>query len=1324
MSSKNIEAAYPLSPMQHGMLFHTLYEPESGMYFEQLSCTLDGHLNVLAFQQAWQQVVERHPVLRTAFVWNKIEKPLQVVGRRVGLPWQQHDWRGLSAVDQQEKLEVFLKADREQGFQLSKAPLMRLTLIQMDESVYQFIYSFHHLLLDGWSLSLVFKEVFVFYEAFCQGQDLHLKRSRPYQDYIAWLQQQDLSQAEAFWRLALKGFTAPTPLAVDRALGSLPSEGESYDEQQIQLSVGATAALQSLARQHQLTVNTLVQGAWAMLLSRYSGQEDVVFGATVSGRPADLAGIESMVGLFINTLPIRVQASSEAFLLDWLKQFQAQLVELRQYEYSSLVQVQGWSDVPRGLPLFESIVVFENYPVDASFGSQEGRLEFLNVRSVERTNYPLTLVALPGAQLSLQLSYDCRHFDVATISRMLRHLQTLLEGIVANPGQRLKNLPLLTQQERHTLLVDGNDTQVDYPKHLCIHQLFEAQVERTPDAVAVVFEDEQLTYQELNRHANQLAHYLRSLDVGPDSLVGICVERSLKMIVGFLGILKAGGAYVPLDPSYPQERLAFMLKDAQVPVLLTQQQLVEKLPEHQARLVCLDTEWEAISQQSREKLVSEVTPDHLAYVIYTSGSTGKPKGVCISHRAVNRLVLNTNYVKLEPSDKVAQASNCSFDAATFEIWGALVHGSQLVGVTKDVALSPKDFAAQVREQGISVLFLTTALFNQLAKEVPSAFNSVRHLLFGGEAVDPRLVKMVLENSPPQRLLHVYGPTESTTFASWHLVQEVPEGFTTIPIGRPLSNTQIYLLDNQMHPVPVGVPGELYIGGDGLARGYLNRPELTVERFIVNPFSNEPGAHLYKTGDLARYLSDGNIEFLGRLDNQVKIRGFRIEPGEIEAVLAQHQAVQEVVVMVREDIPGNKRLVAYLVVNQLAAPTIPQLQQFLKQKLPEYMVPSAFVLLDALPLTSNGKIDRRALPAPDTSCFNLKASFVSPRDTLELQLVQIWEEVLNVHPVGVRDNFFDLGGHSLLAITLMGRIQQKIGKNLPLPTLFQGATIEHLASSLRQQTDSPSWSTLIAIQPDGPKRPLFCVHPGGGTVLGYIDLARHLGSEQPFYGLESLGLDEEQKSYARVEDMATHYIEAMQAVQPHGPYLIAGWCFGGLVAFEMAQQLQARSEQVSFLGLLDISAGRGASEELQELDDATFLVKLVAEHISLSLESISHLEPEEQLLYVIEKVRQINLIPPDLGQAQARSLVQSLKSHIQAAKAYIPQPYRGRATLFRASEEAVAGSQDLTLGWEKLATEGVALHWIPGNHLTMVREPHVQVLAKQLRACLEQSQAND
>jgi amino acid adenylation domain-containing protein len=1331
MNSKNIEAAYPLSPMQQGMLFHTIYALESGMYFVQLSCTIDGNLNALAFQRAWQRLVERHPVLRTAFVWDKIEKPLQVVGRRVSLLWEQLDWRGLSPVEQQEQLEAFLQADRKRGFQLSKAPLMRLTLIQVNKDVYQFILSFHHLLLDGWSLSLVLKEVFAFYEAFCQGQDLHLERSRPYQSYIAWLQQQDLTEAEAFWRLTLKGFSTPTSVGVDQVLGSLSSEGESYDEQQIQLSVAVTTALQSFARQHQLTLNTLVQGAWALLLSRYSGQEDVVFGATFSGRPADLAGVESMVGLFINTLPIRVQVSPQAFLLGWLEQIQAQQVELRQYEYSSLVQVQGWSDVPRGLPLFESLVVFENYPVGTSLQKQGGSLEIHNFRGVDRTNYPLTVAAVPGAELSLELSYDCRRFDRITITRMLGHFQTLLEGIITAPQQRLVDLPMLTQPERQQLLVEWNDTQVDYPQDICIHQLFEAQVERTPDAVAVVFECQQLTYRQLNRRANKIAHHLCSLGIGRDTLVGICVERSLEMIVGLLGILKAGGAYVPLDPAYPKDRLAYILNDSQVSVLVTTETLVAGLPEHQARVVCLDKDCEINPTESEETPVIGVKADNLAYVIYTSGSTGKPKGVAITHRnLVNAYFAWEDAYQLRTScTNHLQMASFSFDVFSGDLVRALCSGAKLVISPREGLLEPEKLYKLMRNEQVDCAeFVPAVLRNliQYLERTQQNLSFMRLLIVGS---DSWLVKEYQQFQrfcgTQTRLINSYGASEATIDSSYFESAVVTLSIDElVPIGRPFANTKIYILDPHLQPVPIGVAGELHIGGAGLARGYLNQPELTEQKFIPNPFSNESGDRLYKTGDLGRYLPDGTIEFLGRLDNQVKIRGFRIELGEIEAVLSQHPAVQETVVMVREDVSGNKRLVAYLVVNQLAAPTIPELQQFLKQKLPEYMVPSAFVLLEVLPLTPNGKVDRRALPAPDTSCLSLEASFVSPRDTLELQLVQIWEEVLNVHPVGIRDNFFDLGGHSLLAITLMARIQQKFGKNLPLATLFQGATIEHLASLLRQQTDSLSWSTLIAIQPNGPKRPLFCLHPGGGTVLSYTNLACHLDPQRPFYGLESLGLDEEQKPYAQIEDMAAYYIEAMQAVQPQGPYLLAGWSFGGLVAFEMAQQLQARDQQVSFLGLLDISAVPEASEELQELDDVAFLIKLLAEDISLSLEHIRQLEPDEQLLYLIEQARQFNLIPPDLGLVEVRRLLQIFTSHIQAAKTYIPQPYPGRVTLFRASEGAVADSQDLTLGWEELATEGVDLHWVPGDHHTMVVEPHVQVLAKQLRACLEQSQTND
>uniref|UniRef100_A0A2P1CZA1 AptA2 n=1 Tax=Nostoc sp. HIID-D1B TaxID=2027338 RepID=A0A2P1CZA1_9NOSO len=635
-----------------------------------------------------------------------------------------------------------------------------------------------------------------------------------------------------------------------------------------------------------------------------------------------------------------------------------------------------------------------------------------------------------------------------------------MKEIVINSTQSIDDISALTEQERHEILIGWNDTKVDYPKHLCIHQLFEAQVERTPDSIAVVFKEQQLTYQELNYQANKIANYLQSLGVKPEVLVGICVERSLEMVVGLLGILKAGGAYVPLDPTYPKERLSFMLSDSQVQVLLTQQKFIEEFAGSVTKLVCLDTDWESINHQ-QENPTSNATSENLAYVIYTSGSTGKPKGVAVPHRAVNRLVCNTNYVKFVPIDRVAQASNTSFDAATFEIWGSLLHGARLVVIPQNVVLSPQHFAAYIRKQRISILFLTTALFNQLASVVPHAFKELRHLLFGGEAVDPNSVKAVLRNGAPQGLLHVYGPTESTTFASWYLVQDIPEGATKVPIGRPISNTQIYILDSKLQPVPIGTPGELYIGGDGLARGYLNRPELTKEKFITHFFEKAEGSRLYKTGDLARFLPDGNIEFLGRIDHQVKIRGFRIELGEIEALLSQHPDVKQAVVIAREDIPGDKRLVAYIVLNQKVDASATTLKRFLQEKLPYYMVPAVFVIVDSLPLTPNGKVDRQNLPACDRTRPDLEETFVAVRNPIEEKLAVIWGQLLALEQIGINDNFFQLGGHSLIATQLLSRVREVFQVELSFNHIFEKPTIAALAqlieqhSQLKQQLHRPA-----------------------------------------------------------------------------------------------------------------------------------------------------------------------------------------------------------------------------------------------------------------------------
>ncbi|MBW4575237.1 MAG: amino acid adenylation domain-containing protein [Aphanothece sp. CMT-3BRIN-NPC111] len=1046
MGKGNIEDFYPLSPMQQGILFHTLYAPHSGMYCEQLSCTFKGSLNIPIFQRSWQQVSDRHPSLRTAFVWEGIKEPVQVVNRQVQLPWVQHDWQNLSPVEQQQQLETLLQADREQGFELSKAPLMRLTLIHLAPDTYQFIWSHHHLLLDGWSTPLIFQEVFAYYNAFCQGENLSLPRPRPYRDYITWLQQQNRAKAESFWQKTLKGFTAPTPLTVDRDLGNLSTKEESYDAQQIKLSSATTAALQSLARKHQLTLNTLLQGAWGLLLSRYSGENDIVFGTTVSGRPPTLVGVESMVGLFINTLPVRVKVEAEDSLLNWLKTLQAQQIELRQYEYSSLMEIQQkCSEIPKGVSLFESLFVFENYPADSSLKQRCGSLEIGNIRSFEKTNYPLTAIALVDSELSLKICYERDRFDPATITRMLGHLQTLLENFVANPNQRLQYLQLLTLAERQQLLVEWNNTDADYPKQQCIHQLFEAQVERTPDAVAVIFEDQKLTYRELNQKANQLAHYLQKLGVGPEVLVGICVERSPFLAIGLLGILKAGGAYVPLDPAYPQERLAFMLQDTQTPVLLTQQRLITALPQHNAQVICLDSGWDLIAQESHEIPISTAKADNLVYVIYTSGSTGLPKGAMNTHQGVcNRLHWMQETYQLTTADRILQKTPFSFDVSVWELFWPLLTGARLVFARPGGHQDSSYLVQLIAEQQITTLHFVPSMLQVFLDEPRvNTCQCLRRVICSGEALPKELQDRFFARLNVE-LHNLYGPTEAAIDVTfWACEPESQQQI--IPIGRPIANTQIYLLDRYLQPVPIGVPGELHIGGVGLARGYLNRPELTAQKFIHNPFSDAPEARLYKTGDLARYLPDGNIEFLGRIDHQVKIRGFRIELGEIEAVLGQYPAVQQAVVVAREDEPGNKRLVAYLLPQQEL--NLNDVRSFLKDQLPEYMVPSAFVLMEALPLTPNGKLDRKALPAPDTARLELEHTFIPARTPIEELLVNIWSQVLGVNKIGIHDNFFELGGHSLLATQLIYRVRDTFKIELPLPSLFESPTVAELAKCI-------------------------------------------------------------------------------------------------------------------------------------------------------------------------------------------------------------------------------------------------------------------------------------
>ncbi len=1060
-AKRNVQDIYPLSPMQAGMLFHTLYAPGSGVYVEQLiqRFQVRGEFNLTAFERAWQQAVERNAILRTAFVWKQREKPLQVVVQRVKLPLAMEDWRDLDPREQARQLEHFLRQDRERGFDLSKAPLMRLILIRMAEDTWQFVVSYHHILLDAWSARLIFNQVRTFYNAFCRGQDIVVEPVRPYRDYIAWLRQQDAALAKAFWRQELEHFAAPTPLVVDQLPSGTSEQSGNYADQEMRLSAPSTAALNSFAASHHLTMSTLIQAAWALWLNRYSGEQDVVFGLVTSGRPASLEGVESMVGLFINTLPLRVRVSPQQPLLPWLKQLQAKQLSMQEYAHTPLVDIQKWSDVPRGTPLFESILDVWDIPGGDPSQQWDQGLTIQDVHYIFRTNYPLTLGIESGQELSVRIMYDCNHFEADTITRMLGHLQTLLEGIVANPEQRLADLPLLTPSEWQQVAQEWNATEAAYPQDQCVPELFEAQAVQQPDAVAVAFEDQHMTYQALNHSANQLAHTLRQLGVSVETLVGVFMERSVEMVVGLLGILKAGAAYVPLDPGYPPERVAFMAADAGAKVLLAQKHMADRLPQLAATVVYVD-ELAKTSPDSPNP-VSAVCAENLAYVIYTSGSTGQPKGAMNTHGGLrNRLQWMQAAYHLDQTDRVLHKTPFSFDVSVWEFFWPLLTGACLVVARPGGHQDSAYLVRAIIEQRVTTLHFVPAMLSVFLQEARvEECASLRRVMCSGEAL-PLDVQERFFAKLDAELHNLYGPTEAAVDVTYWACQPA-SGRAVVPIGRPIANIQIYLLDKYMQPVPVGVPGELFIGGVGLGRGYWQRPELTAERFVPNPFAShlysprrrgeteegkqvEDGSRLYKTGDLARYWPGGEIEFLGRTDFQVKLRGFRIELGEIEARLAQHPAVGAAVVAVVEE-----KLVAYAVPGAAQKPTVNDLRDYLKEKLPDYMLPSAFVMLAALPLTPSGKVDRRALPAPDRS--QPEKTFALPRTPTEEVLAGIWALVLGLEQVGIYDNFFNLGGHSLLAIQIASRVRDSLEAELSLPELFESPTVAALAEKIEKAT---------------------------------------------------------------------------------------------------------------------------------------------------------------------------------------------------------------------------------------------------------------------------------
>ncbi|MGH3780083.1 MAG: amino acid adenylation domain-containing protein, partial [Pseudonocardiaceae bacterium] len=1042
---RGIDDIYPLTPMQAGMVFHALSQADQGVYFEQSTFVLDGVTDPRLLGAAWQHVVDHTPMLRSRVVWDNVDVPLQIVQRQVNVPVTYLDWTQWSQDQRREELTRLLDQDRAQGLDLDTAPLLRLTIATLSDTTVQVVWTFHHVLLDGWSAFQVLSDVFAAHAALTRGRRPVLKTRRPFGDYLHWLAAQDHVGAHQYWQHALSGFDSPTPLPYDRTPAHTHTT-RSAQSLVCQLTADHSDQLAHVAQHHGLTLNTIIQGAWALLLSRYSAQTDVCFGATVSGRPANLSGAEDITGIFINTLPVRVEIDRTTSVTRWLQQLQATQAEARQFDFVSLAKLHTLSDISGGTTLFDSLVIFENYPINNEAAAAHG-LQLHEIHTSETTNYALTLFVIPGPVLSIQLGYDPDLFDLVTIERMAGHFQMLLRGIAENADCLVSDLPMLTEAEHRQMLQGWNDTEQIVPS-VPLPELFEAQVAQTPDAMAVVCAGVELCYAELNARANRLARLLIECGVGPEQLVALALPRSVDLMVALLAVLKSGAGFLPIDLGFPSERISFMLADAHPVLVVTTTELADDLPASEVSRVVLDapdtvahlaTYSKAnVEDNERAGAVSLSSP---AYVIYTSGSTGRPKGVVISLEALgNFLAAMQERFVFGLGDRLLAVTTVGFDIANLEIFGPLLSGAAVVVAGREVVADPFALRQTVLSAGVTVMQATPSLWRAVLAENAAELAGVR-VLVGGEALPADLAASLVDCAAS--VTNLYGPTETTI---WSTVAVVDQRTARHPsIGQPIANTQVYVLDAGLRPVPMGAAGELYIAGAGLARGYLGRPGLTAARFVACPFG-PAGQRMYRTGDLVRWTADGQLKYLGRTDDQVKIRGFRIEPGEIEAALLRHDTVVEAIAIARQEESGHKRLVAYVVPAVDDIVDSAELRGFLRQILPDYMVPSVFVTLDEFPLTPNGKRDQRALPAPDWNASS-GADYIPPRTDVERTLAQIWSEVLDVKKIGVEDNFFELGGDSLLSFRVLSRICTTFGVDLPARAVFDAPTVARLADLL-------------------------------------------------------------------------------------------------------------------------------------------------------------------------------------------------------------------------------------------------------------------------------------
>ncbi|HEX8273747.1 MAG TPA: amino acid adenylation domain-containing protein [Longimicrobiaceae bacterium] len=1315
----------PLSFAQERVWFLERVQQGGSSYNICVARLLQGGVDEGALERALGEIVRRHEALRTVFR-EEDGVPFQAVAPFSGFRLAVEDLAAMGAAEREAEVRRQAAEDAARPFDLAAGPLFRARLLRLGAEEHALLLGMHHIVSDGWSMGVLFREMWTLYDAFREGRPSPLPELPvQYADYALWQREQVQRDAEAkhvaYWTRQLAGAPSLLELPTDHPRPPVPSFRGGMVP--VGVPAGVLRGLRELARAEGATLFTVVLAAFQALLARYAGVEDLVVGTLVAGRTR--REVQELIGLFMNTLVLRAELGGDPSFREAVRR-QHEVV-LGAYDHQDLpferlvAELQPERSLSHA-SLFQVLFQLD----DAGEGTAGGG--GLRARAVEvdggTSKFDLTLgLAAHARGIAGELVYSSDLFERSTAVRMVEHLERLLEQAAADPDRRLSGLDLMGPAEREQV-AEWNRTGAEFPADRCIHELFREQAERVPDATAVTFGGRSLTFGELDGRANRLANHLRGMGVGPEVRVGICLERSLELMVAILGVMKAGGAYVPVDPAHPAERIGYVLEDSAVGVLLTQERLRERVPVGEGvRVVAVDREWDAIAASPATLPESGVGPENLCYVIYTSGSTGRPKGVAMHHRGVcNYLDWGVRFYGADAGTGAPVFSSMAVDLTITNLL-PLFAGHPLTFLPEE---SPVEALAETLRAGpgFGLIKITPTHLSLLTPLLTAeeARASTRTLVIGADFLSAETTLFWQDHVAGVRLMNEYGPTETVVGCSAYVLEPGRHRAGPVPVGRAIQNLAFHVLDRNLEPVPVGLPGELYIGGVGVARGYLGRPALSAEKFVPDPFA-EPGARMYRTGDRARWLAGGDLLILGRVDNQVKVRGYRVELGEIEAVLRRHPGVRECMVVLREDRPGDRRLVAYVVGGADAA----ELREHLRGGLPEYMVPGAFVPLEALPQTPTGKIDPKTLPAPVYGAGAADAG--EPRNETEVELIRIWEEVLGIQGVGPTQNFFDVGGNSFLALRLFAQVNRRLGHDLPLATLFAGATVRGMAEAIEERTRSAGadGSPVVAVQPDGGLPPLFGVHPAGRSVAAYVRLARHLGADQPVFGIPDLAEDLSRP----IPEIAAEHLASIRSVQPRGPYYLAGWSFGGFVAYEMAVQLERQGERAAFVGLMDTMSPLLAQCELSTghdlelvISNAVDVATQVGRPFTVDRAALEGLDPDEQVRRVVEALHAQGAAPPDYDAAALQESCDIIRLRKVSLSGYVPGPYRGTLTLFRASvvedehrgflARNTASEEELrTLGWSRLASAPVEVHQVPGAHVTIGTEPHVRVLAQRV-----------